>query len=36
MGRLLSWLAEKSHPGPDLQACFMSAGRFMGPDVPLT
>ena len=24
-----------SHRGPDLQACFMLAGRFMGLDVPL-
>lgn len=25
-----------SHRGPDLQRCFMLAGRFMGLDVPLT
>ena len=25
-----------SHRGPDLRACFMLVGRFMGPDVPLT
>jgi hypothetical protein len=25
-----------SHRGPDLPACFMLVGRFMGPDIPLT